>query len=46
MPATQPGSLQATFDVTRDLPPIAAGLQQAGADHDMRAIAQFVSSGK
>lgn len=46
LPATQPGSLQATFDVTRDLPPIAVGLQQAGADHDMRAIAQFVSSGK
>jgi hypothetical protein len=44
LPATTAGSLQATFNVDSAYPAIAAGLQSAGADHSLQAIA--LASGK
>lgn len=46
LPATAAGSLQATFNVDTAYPVIAAGLQSAGADHSLPAIAQYLVSGK
>jgi hypothetical protein len=46
LPATTAGSLQATFNVDSAYPAIAAGLQSAGADHSLQAIAQYLASGK
>ncbi|HZZ13334.1 MAG TPA: tannase/feruloyl esterase family alpha/beta hydrolase [Paraburkholderia sp.] len=46
LPATSAGSLQASFNVDSAYPVIAAGLQSAGADHSLQAIAQYLASGK
>ena len=46
LPATAPGSLQANFNVDTSYPVIAAGLQSAGADHNLQAIAQYLMLGK
>lgn len=46
LPATTAGSMQATFSVDSTYPVIATGLQSAGADHSLQAIAQYLVSGK
>ncbi|MGH8778514.1 tannase/feruloyl esterase family alpha/beta hydrolase [Paraburkholderia sp.] len=46
LPATALGSLQANFSVDTSYPVIAAGLQNVGADHNLQAIAQYLTSGK
>lgn len=46
LPATTSGSLQASFNVDSAYPTIMAGLQTAGADNSIPAVAQYIASGK
>lgn len=46
LPATLPGSLQASYDARRDAPIIARGLRRERADHFLPAIALYVASGR